>query len=191
MPSVVWWAPSWTFCAHGKRRVFQSKLGVPSSNQCNLHHSPHTGHLEKKIKKGYNLFRTRCIMEHSESSLSLYSIVTSHSPCTVLMVTVRVGRDCLTKWQLATWPLPSRPSILFCVWEVTTSGTVHHHSCTDAQHQSQWLRLTKKPFTFIAVSVLLPLWNSQDVYCHSKSYIPGCPMWKPKHENKIRAVDSA
>jgi hypothetical protein len=31
-----------------ERRVFQSKLGVSSSNQCNLHHSPHTGHLEKK-----------------------------------------------------------------------------------------------------------------------------------------------
>jgi hypothetical protein len=44
-----------------ERRVFQSKLGVSSSNQCNLHHSPHTGHLEKKIKKGYNLFRTRCM----------------------------------------------------------------------------------------------------------------------------------
>ena len=44
-----------------ERRVFQSKLGVSSSNQCNLHHSPHTGHLEKKIKIGYNLFRTRCI----------------------------------------------------------------------------------------------------------------------------------
>jgi len=44
-----------------ERRVFQSKLWVSSSNHCNLHHSPHTGHLEKKIKKGYNLFRTRCI----------------------------------------------------------------------------------------------------------------------------------
>ena len=33
-----------------ERWVFQSKLGVSSSNQCNLHHSPHTGHLEKKIK---------------------------------------------------------------------------------------------------------------------------------------------
>ena len=31
-----------------ERRVFQSKLGVSSSNQCNLHHSPHTGHLGKK-----------------------------------------------------------------------------------------------------------------------------------------------
>jgi len=44
-----------------ERLVFQSKLGVSSSNQCNLHHSPHTGHLEKKIKKGYNLFRAPCI----------------------------------------------------------------------------------------------------------------------------------
>jgi hypothetical protein len=35
-----------------ERRVFQSKVGISSSNQCNLHHSPHTGHLEKKIKKG-------------------------------------------------------------------------------------------------------------------------------------------
>ena len=43
-----------------ERRVFQSKLGVSSSNQRNLHHSPHTGHLEKKIEKGYNLFRTQC-----------------------------------------------------------------------------------------------------------------------------------
>ena len=30
-----------------ERRVFQSKVGVSSSNQCNLHHSPHTGHLGK------------------------------------------------------------------------------------------------------------------------------------------------
>jgi len=41
--------------------AIQSKLGVSSSNLCNLHHSPHTGHLENKIKKGYNLFRTPCI----------------------------------------------------------------------------------------------------------------------------------
>jgi len=27
--------------------IKQSKLGVSSSNQCNLHHSPHTGHLKK------------------------------------------------------------------------------------------------------------------------------------------------
>jgi hypothetical protein len=31
-----------------ERRVFQSKLGVSSSNQGNLHHSPHTGHLEEE-----------------------------------------------------------------------------------------------------------------------------------------------
>jgi hypothetical protein len=34
-----------------ERRVFQSKVGVSSGNQCNLHHSPHTGHLGKKNKK--------------------------------------------------------------------------------------------------------------------------------------------
>jgi hypothetical protein len=39
-----------------ERRVFQSKLGVSSSNQCNLHHSPHTGHLGKKINKGTIFF---------------------------------------------------------------------------------------------------------------------------------------
>ena len=39
-----------------KRRGFQSKLGVSSSNQCNLHHSPHTGHLEKKNKKRVQSF---------------------------------------------------------------------------------------------------------------------------------------
>ena len=39
-----------------ERRGFQSKLGVSSSNQCNLHHSPHTGHLEKKIKKKGTIF---------------------------------------------------------------------------------------------------------------------------------------
>ena len=39
-----------------ERRVFQSKLGVSSSNQCNLHHSPHIGHLEEKIKKGTIFF---------------------------------------------------------------------------------------------------------------------------------------
>ena len=50
-----------------ERRVFQSNLEVSSNNQCNLHHSPHTGHLErekkKEKKKGYNLFRTRCILK--------------------------------------------------------------------------------------------------------------------------------
>ena len=51
-------------------RVFQWKLGVSSSNQCNLHHSPHTGHLEKKINKGYNLFRTRCTV----LNLSVWSV---------------------------------------------------------------------------------------------------------------------
>ena len=39
-----------------ERRGFQSKLGVSSSNQCNLHQSPHNGHLEKKIKKGTIFF---------------------------------------------------------------------------------------------------------------------------------------
>ena len=39
-----------------ERRGFQSKLGVSSSNQCNLHHSPHTGHLEKKMKKRVQSF---------------------------------------------------------------------------------------------------------------------------------------
>ena len=39
-----------------ERRGFQSKLGVSSSNQCNLHHSPHTGHLEKKIEKKGTIF---------------------------------------------------------------------------------------------------------------------------------------
>ena len=39
-----------------ERWVFQSKLGVSSSNRCNLHHSPHTGHLEKKIEKGTIFF---------------------------------------------------------------------------------------------------------------------------------------
>jgi len=39
-----------------ERRVFQSKLGVSSSNQCNLHHSPHTGHLEKSLKKRVQSF---------------------------------------------------------------------------------------------------------------------------------------
>jgi hypothetical protein len=37
-----------------ERRVFQSKLGVSSSNQCNLHHSPHTGHLEKKMVQSFS-----------------------------------------------------------------------------------------------------------------------------------------
>jgi hypothetical protein len=39
-----------------ERRVFRSKLGVSSSNQCSLHHSPHTGHLEKKNKKKSTIF---------------------------------------------------------------------------------------------------------------------------------------
>jgi hypothetical protein len=39
-----------------ERRVFQSKLGVSSSNQCNLHHYPHSGHLGKKNKKATIFF---------------------------------------------------------------------------------------------------------------------------------------
>jgi hypothetical protein len=60
-----------------ERRVFQSKLGVSSSNQCNLHHSPHTGHLEKKNKKWYNLFRTRyiCIPDVSTTGLGTMNAV--------------------------------------------------------------------------------------------------------------------
>jgi hypothetical protein len=52
-----------------ERRVLQSKLGVSSSNECNLHHSPQTGHLGKKrvqsfsdilyIIGGYNLHVVR------------------------------------------------------------------------------------------------------------------------------------
>jgi hypothetical protein len=38
------------------RRGFQSKLGVYSSKHFNLHHSPHNGHLKKKIKKGTIFF---------------------------------------------------------------------------------------------------------------------------------------
>jgi hypothetical protein len=66
-----------------ERRVFQSKLEVSSSNQCNLHHSPHTGHLEKKIKEGYNLFRTPCIRE------SLFSIEVCICLCRILANCVR------------------------------------------------------------------------------------------------------
>jgi hypothetical protein len=45
------WAPDVILKLELERRVFQSKLGVSSSNQCNLHHFPHTGHLEKKYTK--------------------------------------------------------------------------------------------------------------------------------------------
>ena len=45
-----------------ERRGFQSKLGVYSSNQCNLHHSPHTGHLEKKIKNCTIFFGHRVLL---------------------------------------------------------------------------------------------------------------------------------
>jgi hypothetical protein len=37
-----------------ERRVFQSKLWVSSSNQCNLRHSPYTGHLEKKSVQSFS-----------------------------------------------------------------------------------------------------------------------------------------
>ena len=60
------WAPDVileSFIYQTNRSINQSKLGVSSSNQCNLHHSPHTGHLEKKIKKGFNLFQAFCINE--------------------------------------------------------------------------------------------------------------------------------
>jgi hypothetical protein len=70
-----------------ERRIFQSKLGVSSSNQCNLHHSPHTGHLgnkntwEIKIKmgtifSGHPVFelnvklRCRKVKEHTVHSLA-------------------------------------------------------------------------------------------------------------------------
>jgi hypothetical protein len=44
-----------------ERRVFQSKLGVSSSKQCNLTPLSTYRALRKKNKKGYNLFRTPCI----------------------------------------------------------------------------------------------------------------------------------
>jgi len=57
-----------------ERRVFQSKLGVSSSNQCNLHHSPHTEHLEKWIKKRLQSFSDTVYKPaDSASSFSLFS----------------------------------------------------------------------------------------------------------------------
>jgi hypothetical protein len=50
------WAPDVIFELELERRVYQSKLGVSSSNQCNLHHFPHNGHLEKKYTKGSIFF---------------------------------------------------------------------------------------------------------------------------------------
>jgi hypothetical protein len=49
-----------------ERRVFQSKLGVSSSNQCSLHHSPHTGHLEKKRVQSFSdtcIYPTKSYMQ--------------------------------------------------------------------------------------------------------------------------------
>jgi hypothetical protein len=44
------WAPDVILELELERRVFQSQLGVSSSNQCNLHHFPHTGYLEKNTQ---------------------------------------------------------------------------------------------------------------------------------------------
>ena len=57
-----------------ERLVFQSKLGVSSSNQCNLHHSPHTGHAKKKIKKGTIFFGHGVLLNNST-----FQVVISYS----------------------------------------------------------------------------------------------------------------
>jgi hypothetical protein len=75
-----------------ERRVFQSKLGVSSSNQLNLHHSPHTGHLEKNRKR-YNLIRTRCICISNYRSRLLYGICTR----SYLRVTQWPGCHCILR----------------------------------------------------------------------------------------------
>jgi hypothetical protein len=54
-----------------ERRVFQSKVGVSSSNQCNLHHSPHTVHLEKKMKKDTIFSDTLYIITYQIISISI------------------------------------------------------------------------------------------------------------------------
>ena len=52
-----------------ERRVFQSNLGVSSSNQCNLHHSSHNGHLEKKNKKRVQSFSDKVYLNRWISSV--------------------------------------------------------------------------------------------------------------------------
>jgi hypothetical protein len=51
-----------------KQRVFQSKLEVSTSNQCNLHHSPHIGHLGKKTKMGTIFFGHPVLSFYSEKN---------------------------------------------------------------------------------------------------------------------------
>ena len=67
-----------------ERRGFQSKLGVSSSNQCNLHHSPHPGHLEKiKIKKRVQSFSDTVYMPFN----SPFSYPLMHCPITYISET--------------------------------------------------------------------------------------------------------
>ena len=58
---LFWWAPSWIFCAHGNGGYFNQNeeyLVAISATYTTLHT---LGTQKKKLKKGYNLFRTRCI----------------------------------------------------------------------------------------------------------------------------------
>ena len=68
--------------------VFQSKLGVSSSNQCNLHHSPHIGHIEKKIKMGTIFFGHGVLTFHEARLTSLVY------RCDCIIVPVRLNLFC-------------------------------------------------------------------------------------------------
>jgi hypothetical protein len=63
------WAPDLILELELERRVFQSKLGVSSINQCNI--TPLSTHWapRKKIQEGYNLFRTSCIWNYITDNL--------------------------------------------------------------------------------------------------------------------------
>lgn len=124
-------------------------------------------------------------VQYSDFSPTLYSNYDASKSWTWLSDDVTVGYVTIPKYATHTVVCMGRPH-----FQHSASPFLHRRMGTfrapcimhmELEHQSQYLRL-KKPFSFIAVSVLLTLWNSQDVYCHSKSYIPGilCETWTGK-----------
>jgi hypothetical protein len=152
-------------------------------------HLSQTNWILRNARRWVKFVLISCALKQSESSLTLYSTVISNSPCTVLMITVRVGRDFFDDPSEAIHTIfwIGRPHFQHSATPLMYRSTVTLRSpCimqTELEHQSRWLRLTK-PFTFISMSAIFPLESTQEVYFHSKCFVPPYPIWKPKSENK-------
>jgi hypothetical protein len=94
-----------------ERRVFQSKVGVSSGNQCNLHHSPHTGQKLKRV----------------QSFSDILYVFKAEEPGWVVSASVRTDKGCYIKCHSQSVQSTGSP---FAAWRAWCSPLHTPHSST-------------------------------------------------------------